>query len=279
MKKVMFTFVMFVILLVSCPHKTEIETGPNKKPLPPANPILKGTTWEDANKQTISFSDSVGLAIIQSKLEEYGAVIEAPYEVKDEKVIISLDDFIYKLENFGEKDFVEGFKTMLVSTMIKELKDVVNDPTTDSGIKAKVQARIDKLESGLGYLTSKAGLKKYLREILIPVQIEQTEELIADPKIPDTEKNKMKKELEEMKEALDTPFMLDAMLEAQYIVLKESINDALPDIKKSNPITLKCEEDKTLETTGKLISSTFVVHLEFVAPINIQEDDEFVKKQ
>jgi len=265
---------MFALVLTSCPHKKE----PGTNALPPANPILKGTMWEDANKQTISFSDSVGLATIQSKLEGYGATIDAPYEVKDEKVIISLNDFIQKLENFGEKDFVEAFKTMIVGTMIRELKDEIEDPSTPDEAKAKYQARLKKLESGLGYLTNKAGMKKYLIEILIPIEIEELKEELEDPNISDKDKEKKKQRLAEMEEALDTLFMLDVMIDAQYMKIKNAVNDALPNIKKSNPITLKCEEGKTLETTGKLISSAFVVHLEFVAPINIEDNDEFIKK-
>lgn len=278
MKKLIFSFVIFAIVLVSCPHAKDSPSTPAKKPLPPADPTVKGTTWEDADQQTISFSDSVALAMIQGHGGRAGLKIEAPYEVKDGKVIIKLDDFISKLENFDEKVFAEAFKTMVVDTMIAELEEAEADPSASAEEKTQIRAKIKKLESGLGWLTNKAGIKKYMIEILIPLVIEDLEKFIADPDVPEDKKEEAKRDLAKMKASLANPVMLDIMIEAQYIKLKVAINGALPDIKKANPITLKCEEGKTLETTGKLISSAFIVNLEFVAPIDIKENDEFMKK-
>lgn len=281
MKKLIFSFVIFAIVLVSCPHAKDSPSTPAKKPLPPlppADPTVKGTTWEDEDQQTISFSDSVALAMIQGRGGRAGLKIEAPYEVKDGKVIIKLDDFISKLENFDEKVFAEAFKTMVVDTMIAELEEAEADPSASAEEKTQIRAKIKKLESGLGWLTNKAGIKKYMIEILIPLVIEDLEKFIADPDVPEDKKEEAKRDLAKMKAVLATPIMLDAMLEAQYNVWKMAIKKALPGIKKSNPITLKCEEGKTLETTEKLISSAFLIDLNSAPPIDIKENDEFMKK-
>ena len=281
MKKLIFSFVIFAIVLVSCPHAKDSPSTPAKKPLPPlppADPTVKGTTWEDEDQQTISFSDSVALAMIQGRGGRAGLKIEAPYEVKDGKVIIKLDDFISKLENFDEKVFAEAFKTMVVDTMIAELEEAEADPSASAEEKTQIRAKIKKLKSGLGWLTNKAGIKKYMIEILIPVVIEDLEKFIADPDVPEDKKEEAKRDLAKMKASLANPAMLDIMIEAQYIKLKVEINDALPGIKKSNPITLKCEEGKTLETTEKLISSAFLIDLNSAPPIDIKENDEFMKK-
>ena len=266
---------MFALVLTSCPHKK--EPGTNKKPLPPANPILKGTKWNDANEQDIVFSDSVALATITGQSKERGVVLEAPYEVKDEKIIISLDDFIQKLENFGEKEYAEFFKRQVVYESIEKLKDEIENPSTPDEAKAKYQARLKKLESGLGYLTSKAGVKKYMIECLIPVEIETLEEGIADTSIPDKDKESMKNDLAQMKEALANPLILDEMIEAEFIHVKLMAKEGIPEVKASNPITLKCEEGKTLESANKLISSACTINVG-LPPIIIMDNTNFIKQ-
>ena len=281
MKKLMFTFfVVFAMLLVSCPHAKN-KPGNGGQPLPSADPALKGTTWESSDYQVITFSNDSNLAIMKNPSYPFGLELEAPYEVKDQKEIrIKLDGFIYKLENFGEKEFGEAYKVMVIDPMIISLQDDIDNPQVPDEAKAKLRENIIKLKNGVSYLTNKAGIKKFIIEILFPMNIEEIEGFLNDPKVPDDLKEKMKVDLAKMKEMLADTSKIDEMLEQGHAELKEAIAEVLPAVKASNPITLKCEDGETVKTTDKLISSSdFTVEvLPFMSPIKFGDGDEFMKK-
>ena len=277
----MFTFVIFAILLVSCSHDKPSGTDQNS-PLP-ANTALKGTKWATSDQQVIEFSNDTNLATLKSLAYPFGISLKATYEVEDEKkVIIKLDDFISKLENFGEKELVEVYKSVVIEATIISYQfaiDNTENPLPDAE-KEKFRNNITKLKNGMASITDKASLKKFIIEIFFPMNIAEIEENLKDPQLPADAKAKMEQELQGMKGALADPSKIDAMLEKGIAEFKELANKELPGIKKSNPITLKCEDGETIKTTAKLISCTdFTIEkLEFMLPVKFGDGDEFVKQ-
>lgn len=282
MKKIMFTLCLFAILLVSCSHKKKPDSGQNSPP--PAHPALKGTKWKTSSDQLIEFSNDVGLATLTSTGYPFGVALKASYEVEDEKkVIIKLDDFISKLENFGEKELAIVFKETAIAATIISYEFMLNDEQNQlsDAEKKKLQDNITKLKNAKDSITDKASLKKFLIEIFYPMNIEEIEENLKLSGLPDDAKAKMEAELKNMKDAIADPSKVDALLDQGMKEFKELISNELPGIKKSNPITLKCEDGETIKTTEKLISSNDfnVSKLEFMYPVKFEEGDEFIKKK
>jgi|GEM_PF-2165972 len=278
MKKLMFTFVVFAIILTSCPHKK--KPGADNKPV--AHPSLKGTTWESSDYQVIEFSNDTNLAILKNPSYPFGLNLEAPYEIKDEKVIIKLDNFISQLENFDDREFAKAYRVLVVDPTIVAYQFGIDDSETPGGLKDVMKKNIVKLKNGLTYLTDKAGIKKFIIEIFFPINIEEIEWHLANStNLPPDAKQKMEEELKKMKGMLADTSKIDAWMEEAHNELKGIINANLPGIKASNPITLKSEDGETLKTTAKLISSSdFTVEaLPFMSPIKFGDGDEFIKKK
>ena len=157
--------------------------------------------------------------------------------------------------------------------------DSTENPISDTE-KEKLRNDITKLKNGIASVTDKASLKQFIIDIFFPINIAEIEGILADPKTPDEAKPKMQEDLSAMKDMLADPSKIDAMLEKGISELKELAKKELPGIKKSNPITLTCEDGETINTTAKLISSTdfTVENLEYMLPVKFGNGDEFVKK-